>query len=139
MMDESLPILRYAVAHPLEGWSVTQPYFLADAAIDLLGIWEGGTRPWRVAKVHFKSALQVLYTGNPLGTKPERALSEEEVVLVEAQSRQAYDEWAAVTAYFEDEGPFFAPHSYAEIQQMLAVLVPAFSTEPPLRPSPLAR
>lgn len=136
-MDETLPILRQAVSHPMKDWSVTQPYFLADAAIDLLGIWANDTRPRRVAKAHFKSALQVLYTGNSLNTKPERALSAEEIALIEAQAQQVHDEWATVTAYFADEG-FFKPHSYAELQQMLAVLVPVVSTEPPLRPSPLA-
>lgn len=136
-MDQSLPILRRAVAHPIKDWGVTQPYFLADPALDLLGIWEGDTRPRRVAKVHFESSLQVLYTGNSLGTKPERVLSTDEVALVEAQAQQAYDEWAVVSAYFDDEPPFKA-HRYDDIRQMLAVLAPAVSTEPRLRPSPLA-
>jgi hypothetical protein len=119
------PILRAELEQPaMAGWTVLQPYFLAAAAVRLLGI-DLDTRKGRVAVKHCESALQLNYINAPLSdSKPERALTGEEIALVRAQAKQITAEWQEVASHFDDEAGKHKAHSRADLVSFLRAVEP---------------
>lgn len=137
-MQTRFPILRAELASPTTTLPL-QPYFLAQAAVRLLG-FEPDTRRFRVAVHCCESQLQSHYIQVPLhGSKPARELSEQEIASVHEISLQITREWREVRDYFRDPGPGHSAHFPLELRGFLAAVeeVPVTRT-PRKRASELA-